>query len=261
MPVSTDTLPLLSATDPAPVLAHGLDRVENPFIVLCDHAGNAVPSQLGTLGLEKADLDRHIGIDINAWDHATALADALGVPAIGQAYSRLVIDCNRRLDAHDSIPVQSDGIIIPANRVLTAEMANARWREIMQPYHASIGRQLARMPRETCIIAMHTCTSALKGGTFRPWHIGIIAHQDRRIADSLLGYFAERETGYVIGDNEPYRINPVTDYTLPVHAEGGGRPYVEFELRNDLFATPETRGEVVGVLADALTLAMERLAR
>src|SRR5690606_34584901 len=107
--------PFLAEGDPDPVLFHGTERTGQPFLLVCDHAGNAVPARLGTLGLDPELLTRHIGIDIGAWAHATALADRLDVPAIGQLYSRLVIDCNRRLDAPDSIALSSDGIDIPAN--------------------------------------------------------------------------------------------------------------------------------------------------
>ena len=259
MPRFTDAEPFLAEGDPDPVLFHGPERTGQPFLLVCDHAGNAVPARLGTLGLDPELLTRHIGIDVGAWAHATALADRLDVPAIGQLYSRLVIDCNRRLDAPDSIALSSDGIDIPANRHVGAAEANARWREIMLPYQATIAQHLARMPRQTCIVAMHTCTPSLQGGQFRPWHVGVIADRDQRIAEAVIEHLAGRDTSLVVGHNEPYRINPVTDYTLPIHAEGGQRPYVEFELRNDLFTTPEERSHVIGLLADALKFAMERL--
>ena len=41
-------------------------RADGGLIVLCDHAGNALPSQLGTLGLPPAQLGRHIAYDIGA---------------------------------------------------------------------------------------------------------------------------------------------------------------------------------------------------
>ncbi len=40
----------------------------------------------------------------------------------------------------------------------------------------------------------------------------------------------------MVGDNEPYRVALDEDYTVPVHAELRGLPYVLFEVRQDLLA-------------------------
>jgi predicted N-formylglutamate amidohydrolase len=42
----------------------------------------------------------------------------------------------------------------------------------------------------------------------------------------------------VIGENEPYAVGDLTDYTIPVHGEGRGLPHVEIEIRQDLIAEP-----------------------
>jgi predicted N-formylglutamate amidohydrolase len=41
-----------------------------------------------------------------------------------------------------------------------------------------------------------------------------------------------------VGDNEPYRVTDLTDYTVPVHGEGRGLPYVEIEIRQDQISEP-----------------------
>ena len=48
------------------------------FLILCDHASNALPQSYGTLGLPAAELERHIAYDIGAATVARTLADALG---------------------------------------------------------------------------------------------------------------------------------------------------------------------------------------
>ena len=46
----------------------------------------------------------------------------------------------------------------------------------------------------------------------------------------------QAEGGLVVGDNQPYHVSDLTDYTIPVHAERRGLPHVEIEIRQDLIA-------------------------
>ena len=70
----------------------------SPFVLTCDHASNFLPAEFGTLGLAAADLSRHIAWDPGALPVARRMARALDAPLIESRVSRLVIDCNRRLD-------------------------------------------------------------------------------------------------------------------------------------------------------------------
>ena len=60
-------------------------------------------------------------------------------------------------------------------------------------------------------------------------------NRDRRFAH-ILARLLRAEGGLVIGENEPYAVTDLTDYTVPVHAERRGLPYVEIEIRQDLVA-------------------------
>ncbi len=71
----------------------------SPFLLVADHAGKVIPRALGRLGLAEAELQRHIAWDIGIAGLGRLLADALDATLIRQNYSRLVIDCNRPLDA------------------------------------------------------------------------------------------------------------------------------------------------------------------
>ena len=42
----------------------------------------------------------------------------------------------------------------------------------------------------------------------------------------------------MVGENEPYAVSDLTDYTIPVHGEQRGLPHVEIEIRQDLIAEP-----------------------
>ena len=51
---------VLDATDPPVYTVHNAQG-RSPFALLADHAGQAVPAALGTLGIAREELDRHIG--------------------------------------------------------------------------------------------------------------------------------------------------------------------------------------------------------
>src|SRR5437868_31264 len=75
-----------------------------PVLVICDHASRAVPQSLGRLGLDETLLLRHIGWDIGAAEVTRDLVRLLDAPAVLTGFSRLVVDCNRRLDDPTCMP-------------------------------------------------------------------------------------------------------------------------------------------------------------
>lgn len=222
---------------------------QSPFLIVGDHAGNAIPHRLGTLGLLEADRVRHIAWDIGVHDLGLALARALDAPFIFQHYSRLVIDCNRDPAHPDATPAVSDGVVIPGNAALTADRLGARVAAIHAPYHARIAAELARRStasKPTIFLSLHSFTPAL-GGTSRPWDVGILHDGgDTRFAKALLADLITR-ADFTVGDNEPYRMD-ATDYTVPLYAYSAGLPYAEIEIRQDLLA------EAAGVVAWSDTL-------
>jgi predicted N-formylglutamate amidohydrolase len=83
-------------------------------LLICDHASRRVPKALADLGRADEYLARHIGWDIGAATVTRSLSRRLDAPALLAGYSRLVIDCNRDPTDASSIPVESDGVAIPA---------------------------------------------------------------------------------------------------------------------------------------------------
>ena len=57
-------------------------------------------------------------------------------------------------------------------------------------------------------------------------------NRDARLALPLFELL-NAEDGLVVGDNEPYRVTDLTDFTVPVHGERRGLPHVEIEIRQD----------------------------
>jgi len=233
-----DTSLLLGGEDAAPVVEENpLGR--SPFLLTSDHFGRAIPRKLGDLGLPESELTRHIAWDIGIAGVARALAAHLDAHLIAQAYSRLVIDCNRPLDAPGSIPRISEATIIPGNEGLTREAAQARRREVFDPYHRRVTEVIDRRLREgipTVLVSLHSFTPVY-AGIKRPWHVGTLYQSDPRLPPLLLkGLRAQGDL--VVGDNEPYAVSNETDYTIPVHGEARGLMNTGIEIRQDLIADP-----------------------
>ncbi len=189
-------------------------------------------------------------MDCNILPVAIAIADGLDAMLIAQAYSRLVVDCNRRPIAADSIVTVTDGVEIPGNVALGQDDRVARIEAIFAPYQAEIGLELERrhnLDRECAIISMHSFTPQLRGGAARPWTLGVISGPDCRLADPIFRRLRQ-EPDLIVGQNEPYRINMEDDYTLPVNGEGTGTRYVEIEVRNDVIAAEEDRKRIANML-------------
>jgi predicted N-formylglutamate amidohydrolase len=252
-----ETAQILTAGDPAPVLV-GREAGASPILLTCDHAGQRIPARLGTLGLPERELNRHIAWDIGAWAVSLRLADALDAVAIGQLYSRLVIDSNRPTDVPSSVPAVSDGTEIPGNIGITDSERAARYAEIMRPYHDRIAAELDRRTgRPVFLIAMHSFTPVYLGVT-RPWHVGTLYNRDARLARILLDLF-RAEPGLVVGDNEPYAASDLSDYCIPVHGEARGLPHVGLEIRQDLISEEAGQQRWADLLARVLPAAIARL--
>jgi len=206
-------------------------------LLVADHAGNLIPRALGRLGIAEADCQRHIAWDIGIAGLGRLLADALDATLIQQDYSRLVIDCNRPLQATTSIADVSENTPIPGNAGLSDCAREMRAREIFRPYHDRIEAELDRRRqafRATALISLHSFTPVFQGAT-RPWHAGVLYNRDARFAHRLMALLNE-EKDLFVGDNAPYAVGDASDYTIPIHAERRGLHHVLVEIRQDLIA-------------------------
>ena len=219
--------------------------LQSGWLVVCDHASNALPPHYGTLGLDTAELERHIAYDIGARGVSLSLAEALSCPAVLSTYSRLLIDPNR--GEHDPTLIMrlSDGAIVPGNHPLSEEERQHRITTYHQPYHQAIREHIdaaiaAGVPPK--IISIHSFTPVWKGVP-RPWHFGVLYDEDRRLVAPLLKVLEARSSAPV-GDNEPYTGRLVGD-CMNVHGTRRGLMHALIEVRNDLIAK-EKEAERVG---------------
>ncbi|PAL28131.1 N-formylglutamate amidohydrolase [Acetobacter syzygii] len=228
-----------------------------PFVLVSDHAGQAIPSSLDGLGLSAQERARHIGWDIGIDGVGQQLAQTLPAVLIEQVYSRLVIDCNRAPGHPTSIVAQSDGTSVPRNQSISA--ADVAWREqtILHPYHQRIQQELdvrLAQGRPTAVVALHSFTPIMRG-VARPWHVGLLHNHDPRLAHIMIDLL--RAEGLVVGDNEPYALTDTSDYTVPLHGERRSLPYVEIEIRQDLIVHAQGQAEWAALLARLLPQAWQ----
>lgn len=229
-----------------------------PVLLVCDHASNRIPAELDGLGLSDELLATHIGWDIGAGAVSKALGEALEVPVLQASTSRLVVDCNRRLDDPSAFPVKSDGVIVPGNQGLTEADRAARAERFYWPYHHQIRdqlRQLEKYAAAPAVIAVHSFTPAL-AGVARPWHVGALWDKDSRIARRFIQAVRARN-GWSVGDNEPYSGRHPADFTLDHHAEAEGLPHLGIEVRQDLIMDTVGVSRISSLLFDALQPILE----
>ena len=253
---------LLAPEEPAPI------RIVNaggkaPVLLVCDHASRFVPKALGgTLGLDEADMSRHIAWDIGIATVSEELARRLDAPLILSNFSRLVIDPNRTPGIDSSIPTESDGVAIPRNVEMTGEERAAREATFFRPYHAAIARLIeAKLAasgkdggQDPAFVSMHSFTPMI-GGQQRPWQVGILWNEDPRLPVPLMQAFRAR--GLTVGDNEPYTGRDHHGYTIHSHAEPRGLVNALIELRQDLIDTHAGALEMADTTEAALREAFE----
>lgn len=246
---------VLAAGDPHPV---GQERRSlSEIVVICEHAGNLVPANLA-LGVAQSDLERHIGIDIGALGVARRLSEALDAELIYQRYSRLVIDCNRPPSAPTAFPARVDGTDVPANAAIDVRDAAARTAEIFHPFAAAVAAALDRRNEAgiaPALVSIHSFTPVHHDYPGpRPWPVSVLFDKDPRLSLALAAVL--RREGLNVGENEPYQVGVLGDYTVPVHGEHRGIAHTLIEIRQDLIAAPEGQSEWGDRLAAALSVAL-----
>ena len=136
------------------------------------------------------------------------------------------------------MPPFSDGTEVPANRAISEAERAARLAECFQPYHDAIEVCIAAAPHPPAIVSIHSFTPSMSGFQ-RPWQIGVLWNEDKRIATPLMASLAAK--GVAVGDNQPYSARDPHGYTLPAHAESRDLPHVLIEIRQDLIHEQDFR--------------------
>jgi predicted N-formylglutamate amidohydrolase len=213
---------------------------QSPFVIVCDHASNRLPERYGDLGLSQTERVSHIAWDPGALAVSRGLVDLLDAPLVHSTVSRLIIDCNRDLDAPDLIWTLSEATRVRANEGLSADERAYRIAQFHRPYHDAITtlldeRHAAGM--ETILVCMHSFTPVYLGAP-RPWPIGLIHGTDTGYTSALRDALVADSPTLNVGWNQPYAaLNGVT-LTLEKHGDGRGLDATMIEIRNDEILEP-----------------------
>lgn len=236
-------------------------RGQSPFVIVCDHASNRIPAKYGDLGLTATERTSHIAWDPGALSVSQMLSDLLDAPLVQSTVSRIVIDCNRALDAPDLIWTLSEATRIAANENLDASERQYRIDHFHRPYHASIETLLEarrHAGQETILVCLHSFTPVYLG-VARPWPIGLIHGVDTRYTRALLDALKAAEPAMNVGWNQPYAaLNGVT-LTLEKHGDGRGLDATMIEIRNDEILEPVGVARWASRLAHCLEAARQAL--
>ena len=208
---------------------------KSALLLVCDHAGNAIPKSMDNLGISEEHLKDHIAWDIGARRLTRRMSYLLDAPAILTLYSRLLIDCNRPILAPDLVPEFADGIEIPGNTDLSEKELSMRQSTFYDPYHLEIEKILDKFSAYKTIpilVSMHSFAPFLSSDReCRPWEISICWDCDNRLATPFISSL--KSEGFCVGENQPYGFDELSDFTIPEHGLKRGIPHILIEVRND----------------------------
>ncbi len=221
-------------------------RTGSRLILTCEHASPDVPQRLGDLGLSDEQRHDHIGWDVGAAIVSDELSLRLSAPAVLSTVSRLVVDCNRRLDDHDLIPVSSHGVIVPANHAVDESERQRRLRDHYEPFHEAIDGALEASPG-AALLSVHSFTPDYDN---RDFDVGVLFDDYPDHAERLA--IALASTGFRVRMNEPYSGLAGLIYSAQSHGRRYQRRYLELEINNVLLRSEPAARAVAANLAQAV---------
>lgn len=230
------------------------------FVLLCDHASNFIPEPFDNLGLTEDELRAHIAWDPGALGVSLVLSHLLDAPLVYSNVSRLIIDCNRQIQAPDLIPEYSEATPIPGNQGLSAFDRENRIALSHAPFHEAvetITRRRITAGRPTAVVSLHSYTPVYNGES-RPWQLGLIYNTGNKLAKFALMSLREK-TPYQIGDNEPYSPEDGVYYTLNRHGTERGLNTLMIEIRNNEITDTVSQEKWARLLAPVLADAFEHV--
>jgi predicted N-formylglutamate amidohydrolase len=229
-----------------------------PMMIICDHASNRLPRNLGGMGLDTALLELHIAYDIGARQVAKILSNKFNAPLLLANYSRLVVDLNRHPGDPEMFMEQSDGHPVAGNECLDNESRNVRMASLFEPYHQKLESMLVRLRQnylQPMIVSVHSFTDIFQE-VERPWSFGVLWDRDEDLAIKLLANLSELgrqcQPPLAIGDNQPYHANSPQGYAMVAHAEKNNTEMALIEIRQDLICQNDGQHWAADILFDAL---------
>jgi predicted N-formylglutamate amidohydrolase len=87
--------------------------------------------------------------------------------------------------------------------------------------------------------------------------IAVCWDTDRRLSAPMLDALRAR-AGIVVGDNEPYSLDPNEDYSVPLHATRRGLEHLMIEFRQDEIADAAGQRRWAKLFGDCLEQVLSR---
>lgn len=146
--------------------------------------------------------------------------------------------------------------MIPGNARLSETAKTQRVERYFRPYHAAVESVLTEREQRgvsSIVVSIHSMNPALAGQS-RPWQIAVSSYLDRSLAEPLLTALRQRGD-IMVGDNEPYDLDPKVDYSVPHHAMSRGLQQAQMEFRNDVIADESAQYQWALRFAEALRAA------
>ena len=177
------------------------------LVLSCEHASWTLPPGFD-LGVPLDVLRSQASWDHGAFDIATRLSEAVGLPVHAGAFSRMFVDLNRAADHPDVVPHTSYGAAVPGNARLTAGDRAARLSAFHAPYWDAVRRDVAaRLYDRGSVLhfSSHSFDPALEPAQ-RTFEVGVLydpTHPfEAKLAERLL--FRLRGAGLDVRANQPY---------------------------------------------------------
>ena len=213
------------------------------LVLSCEHASWTLPPGVD-LGVAPDVLQSQSGWDHGAFDIASRLSEAVGLPVHAGAFTRMFVDLNRAADHPDVIPTVCYGAPVPGNAHLSAGDRAARLDGFHTPYWDEIRRDVRARLRDSegvLHLSSHSFSPELDP-LARVFDVGVLydpAHAfEADLAERMM--FQLRSAGLVVRANQPYTgLGPAVCTSL--RAELAGQRYAGIEIETS-HAVTHTRG-------------------
>lgn len=210
----------------------------------CEHASWTVPPGV-ELGVPVEVLQSQAGWDHGAFDIASRLSEAVGIPVHAGAFTRMFVDLNRPPEHPDVIPAVCYGAPVPGNMHLSAGDRQARLELFHAPYWQAIRRDVqARLldTGEVLHLSSHSFAPELDP-VARTFDVGVLydpAHAyEAELAERLM--FELRGAGLDVRANQPYSgTGPAVCTSL--RQELAGQRYAGIEIETSHAVTRAVGG-------------------
>ena len=177
------------------------------LVLSCEHASWTLPPGVD-LGVPLDVLRSQASWDHGAFEIATQLSEAVGLPVHAGAFSRMFVDLNRDAEHPDAVPRVSYGAAVPGNATLTDGDRAARIGMFHAPYWDAVRRDVAARIHDRGQVlhfSSHSFDPALDPAQ-RTYEVGVLydpSHPlEAALAERLL--FGLRGAGLDVRANQPY---------------------------------------------------------